>query len=161
MFKKMLSAFGFSLLVAGPAAAALDLQKSVLLSDAFGGSLAIETSGTVDIPGAETTGVAVFTAFHPGTEARSVDGEVTRNRQRNAEEVVSVYNGELTFSGPGDDGTGQIVTIAFDNLQVTRAGNGPEFSGTVILNGEVIDATEMPERVARILGAVLRFFHYA
>jgi hypothetical protein len=152
----------FSLLLTATGAyAALDLDKHVQLSDAFGGHVSLQTSGSVDLPGSELTTDAVFTDFHPGGENRRVSGDVIRERVRNAEQVVSVYTGELVFDAVDTQGEPLQATLVFEQLRVTREGAGPELAGTVLLNGREIDAAEMPEAVAAILVGVLRFFHHA
>jgi hypothetical protein len=51
--------------------------------------------------------------------------------------------------------------VVFEALTVTRSGDGPELSGSVIFNGRSIDAGELPRPALRALTRVLRFFAYA
>ncbi len=155
------SLFITMLVLSMAAQAVLMLEKSVSLSDEFGGTMHIDSSGQLDIPGAEIDSVASFTDFHPGAQDRSVNGQVLRHHSRSNEQLSSVYSGELTFEAADADGKPVQNVLEFGDLTIVRSEDGPQFSGSIILNGEVIDANEMPQAVARILRRVLRFFYLA
>ncbi len=150
-----------ALLLATSAQAVLSLDKNVTLSDEFDGVLQITSTGELDIPGADINSIATFTDFHPGAQERSVNGEVQRQRNRGNEQMTSMYSGSLTFDAVDADGNPLQNVLEFDNLTIVRSVEGPQFSGAVILNGEVIDAAAMPKQVAVILRRVLRFFYFA
>lgn len=150
-----------ALCLAPAAQALLTLEKSVSLTDEFGGTLQIQSSGALDIPGADINSIASFSDFHPGAQDRSVNGQVERQRNRANEQLTSVYSGSLTFDAVDADGNGRQNVLEFADLTIVRSATGPQFSGAVILNGEVIDAGEMPQQVAVILRRVLRFFYLA
>ncbi len=149
------------LLLATSASAVLSLDKSVMLSDEFDGMLQINSSGELDIPGTDIDSIATFSNFHPGAQDRTVNGEVSRQRNRANQQMTSIYSGSLIFDAIDADGNPVQNVLEFDQLTIVRDGDGPQMSGAVILNGEVIDAAAMPKQVAMILRRVLRFFYLA
>jgi hypothetical protein len=153
--------FSAALLLAGSAHAVLSLDKSVTLSDEFGGVLQIVSSGELDIPGADIVSSATFSHFHPGAQDRSVNGQVERQRSRANQEITSSYSGSMTFDAVDADGNALQNVVEFVDLTLVRSEQGPQLSGSVILNGEVIDASAMPQQVAVLLRRVLRFFYLA
>jgi len=157
----MTALFSATLLLASSSYAVLSLDKSVTLADEFGGVLQIASSGELDIPGADVVSTATFSNFHPGAQDRSVDGQVERQRSRADQQITSSYSGSLTFDAVDADGMALQSVVEFVDLTIVRSEQGPQFSGSVILNGEVIDASAMPQQVAVILRRVLRFFYLA
>lgn len=148
-------------LLSSSALAALTLERTTSLSDSLGGSLNIATSGTLEIPGADTTSQATLTNFHPHDNQDLVaNGSVTRMRTRSAEVVTSTYNGNLSLSGTDSKGKAINDSLVLQNLQVVREGEGPAFTGTIVLNGTNIDAAQMPDDVKHLLHRVLRFFYF-
>ncbi len=140
--------------------AELNVTRHSSVSDAFGGSLIIDSAGTVDMPGADLISQAAFLSFHPGDQTRSISGNVTRTLQRSAESAISTYNGSLVITGVDEGGNAKQTTLDLTNFQVQRSDEGPELSGTVVLDGKVLDATQIPEKARKILIHALRFFHY-
>jgi hypothetical protein len=148
-------------LLSSSAFAALTLERMTSLSDSLGGSLSISTHGTVEIPGADTTTQATLTNFHPHDNQDLVaNGSITRTRTRSAEAATSTYNGNLGLVGTDGKGKPLNDTLALQNLQVVREGEGAVFTGTIVLNGTTIDAAQMPEDVKHLLHRVLRFFYF-
>lgn len=147
-------------LMMGNAYAELQLQRETTLRDSFGGVFNAETLGLIDIPGSDLVTEASFMDFHPGGDNKVVNGVITRSRIRSAEELVTTLNGELVFSGTDADGNSQEISLLLEDLVINRDGMGPELTGTVTVNGETIDASEMPGKVAVILKRVLRFLRY-
>ena len=143
------------------ALAALTLEKSTSLTDSFGGSLSIVTNGTVEIPGVNTTSQATLTNFHPHDDQNLVaNGSVTRTHERSNEVVTNTYNGNLTLAGTDKNGKAVNDSLSLQNLQVVRDGDGPTFSGTVVVNGTSYDAAQLPEAVKQLLHRVLRVFAF-
>jgi hypothetical protein len=149
-------------LAAAPAWAALDIQREVSITTDTGGTLLMIGSGQRDELGAESTTTAAFTAFAVDADARRIDGEVVRSRVATGEQVETVYDGALEILTPAaGDQPERLDTVVFEALTVTRSGDGPELSGSVIFNGRSIDAGELPRPALRALTRVLRFFAYA
>jgi len=148
--------------LAAPALAALDIERSVSVTDEAGGTLVMISSGVRDQLGAESTTTATFTDFQPRSEGREIDGEVIRSRVRTADQLETVYDGALEIFTPATPvGPDRLDTLVFEALRVVRDGDGPVLSGTIVYNGEVLDAAELPRAAARILARTLRFFQFA
>jgi len=143
-------------------AAALDIERNVAITDNGGGSLTLLTSASRDAVGGSGATTATFSEFQPRDDGRIINGEIVRERERTAEQVETVYYGVLEIQVPAQASEpARLNTIAFENLTVTRSGEGPELSGQIIYNGESRDASEMPRRALRMLRKTLRFFHFA
>jgi hypothetical protein len=143
------------------ALAALTLERTTSLSDSIGGSLSITTNGSVEMPGSNITSQATLTNFHPHDNQDLVaNGSVTRTRTRDAEVVTSTYSGNLSLTGTDSKGNAVNDTLVLQNLQVVREDEGPSFTGTIVRNGTIIDAAQMPDEVKHVLHRVLRFFYY-
>jgi len=141
--------------------AALSLQRTATLGDSAGGTLSISTSGTIEIPGADTTSQVTLTNFHPHDNTSVVvSGSLTRTHERSNETVTNVYNGSVTLTGTDKDGKPLNDSLTLQNLQVVRDGDGPVFSGTIVFNGSSIDATKIPDAVKHLLHRVLRLFEF-
>jgi hypothetical protein len=148
-------------LLSSSAFAALTLERTTSLSDSVGGSLNITTSGSVEIPGANTTSLATLTNFHPHDNQDLVaNGSVTRTRERSDEVATSTYDGNLSLTGTDAKGVAINDTLILQSVQVVRDGDGAVFSGTIVLNGKTIDASQMPDDTKHLLHRVLRFFAF-
>lgn len=144
------------------ASAALEISRDVSIVDDFGGSLTLMTVGNRDLAGAEKTTTATFEAFQPNPDGRSFNGDVVRNRIRSENVIDNVYDGTLEISVPArGEREARTTTLIFESLTVTRDGNGPVLGGTVIFNGEALEASELPRPAARALAYALRFFAWA
>lgn len=142
-----------------PAWSALTIERNVTITNDAGGRLVIIGSGERDEFGADSQTTATFTQFATG--ARVIDGKIVRSRTWWAEQVETVYDGALEFFRPASDARPErLDTLVFEALTVTRDGEGPELSGTVIFNGTRLDAADLPKPVARMLARVLRWFAY-
>ena len=146
---------------AAPALAALDVERSVTVTDDAGGTLVMITSGNRDALGSQSTTTATFSDFQPRAQGRRINGEVVRERTRTAEQLETVYNGSLEILLPGTvQEIAQLVTLTFDGLRVVRDGFQPQLSGTIIYNDEAHDAGDLPRPVLRALARSLRFFRF-
>lgn len=155
-----MSALACALLSSG-ADAALALQRTTTLSDSQGGTLTISTAGSIEIPGADTSSQATLTNFHPRDNQDVVaSGNLTRAHERSNETVTNTYNGSVTLSGTDKDGKPISDSLTLQNLQLVRDGDGPAFSGTIVVNGTSIDAAQMPDAVKHLLHRVLRMFEF-
>ena len=148
-------------LFAVPAVAAVDVQRDVTLTDSAGGTLVIATSGTLEIGGSESETVARFADFQPDANGRTVNGEMVRNRYRDDDALITTYDGLIESETEDAAGDPVIDTLLIENLEVRRAGEGPEFNGQVSWNDETFDAAELPPRALYVLRRALRFFKYA
>jgi len=141
--------------------AALNLQRSTTLTDSFGGTLSAATTGTVEIPGADTSTQVTLTNFHPhDTQSLVANGSLTRTHERSNETVTNTYNGSATLAGTDKEGKPVSDTVSLQDLQAVRDGDGPAFSGTIVLNGISIDAAHMPDAAKKLLHRVLRVFDF-
>ncbi len=148
-------------LLSSSALAALTLERTTSLSDSLGGSLSISSSGTVEIPGTDSSSQATLTNFHPHDNQDLVaNGSITRTRTRSDDVASSTYNGNLTLIGTDAKGNAVNDTLVLQNLQVVREGEGPTFTGTIVLNGTTVDAAQMTDAVKHLLHRVLRFFYF-
>lgn len=142
--------------------AGLEIERTTSITDDNGGTLTLISSATRDALGSESTTTATMIRFQPDEDGRVVDGEVVRDRVRTANELETVYNGELVIVlAASDSGQERLDTLTFQALTVLRDGDGPVFSGTVIFNGEARDATTLPKPALRLLARTLRFFKLA
>ena len=148
--------------IAAPALAALDVERSVTVTDDSGGTLVMITDGDRDAIGSQSTTTATFTDFQPREPGRRINGEVLRERVRTAEQLETVYNGSLDIVLPATaDDAQQVNSLAFDGLRVVRDGLQPQLSGTIVYNGEAHDAAELARPLRRLLARSLRFFRFA
>jgi len=148
--------------LAAPALAALDVERSVTVTDDSGGTLIMITDGTRDAIGSQSTTTATFTEFQPHDQGRRINGEVVRERTRTAEQLETVYNGSLEILLPASvQEVAQVNTLAFEDLRVVRDGFQPQLSGTIVYNGEAHDAADLPRPLQRVLAHSLRFFRFA
>jgi hypothetical protein len=51
--------------------------------------------------------------------------------------------------------------VIFDAVTITRQGQGPQLGGTVVVNGESFEASELPEPLAAAIRSILRLFLFA
>jgi len=144
--------------VASGAHAGVTAEADVVVTDDSGGTLTLISSASYEMGGANIMTTADFDNFQPKAEGRILNGDIVRVRIREVESVESTFDGSLEISG-ADDGT--FHTLLLEDLTVYRAGDGPQLSGTVVLNGEALDAADLPSAVVDALRRVLRLFHFA
>jgi hypothetical protein len=143
------------------AAASVTVDRDVTMTDAAGGTLVLATDGRVDIASSESLTTATFTDFSGVSGVRSVNGQVLRDRTRGNDELATRYDGALSLTGLDEAGTARSLEIAFENLVVVRNRTGPDLSGSVVINGEELDASILPSAARRLLVRTLRFFRFA
>ena len=161
MFKKTLLAL--ALCVVSVAASALTFERTTTIKDDFNGRVVIQSAGTLGRDNGSRVAEAHFTNFHPREQTRYVDGDIAREAVRDGELVTVSYDGALTLSnnaaGNNGNGNAQQVTISFVDLKIVKnAEEGPDLSGTLIVNGQSIDAASAPAQVRAVLLGLLRFF---
>lgn len=144
------------------ASAELSIERNISITDDTGGTLVMLSIGTRDDLGGESSTTASFTNFQAAPDRRRVAGEVVRERVRSAQRVQTTYNGGLEIFSPATDERDERVdTLVFENLTVVREGENPELSGSVIYNGQMLEAAKLPRPALRMLARALRFFHFA
>lgn len=149
------------LLASAQAVASVTVERDVTMTDAAGGTLVLITDGRVDIASSESLTTATFTDFAGVSGARSINGQVIRDRTRGDDALSTRYDGSLTFAGLDAHGAPRNVEIVFQGLIVTRDGSGPELGGHVLVDGEELDAADLKPAARRLLVRTLRFFRFA
>lgn len=139
---------------------ALTIESVTSVTDDNGGSLSITSSGSAFSDGGNSDTNVLASSFSPRGEA-ALSGEINRSRSRGAESVTSTYNGEFDIAGSDAEGNPVNINVVLSDLTVVREGEGPVFSGTVTINGNVLDASDLPEPAARIVRRALRLFVFA
>lgn len=143
------------------AAASVSVDRDVTMTDADGGTLVLITDGRIDIASSESLTTATFTDFSGVSGARSTDGQVRRDRTRGNGALATRYDGSLSFTGVAEANPARRFEIAFENLVVVRDGSGAELSGRLLVNGDELDAADLPRAARRLLARTLRFFRFA
>jgi len=146
-----------ALIVFAQSASALVVERVTSVADDSGGSLSISSTSNAFSDGGSTETSLVASSFSPRGEG-SISGELNRVRNRSAENLSSVYNGDFSIAGTDADGNPVSIDASLLDLGVVREGAGPSFSGTVIINGNSFAANEMPEPARRVVGRALRLF---
>lgn len=140
------------------ASAGVTVEADVVVTDEAGGTLTLITSATHELAGSNFMTTGAFADFRPNPDGRSINGELVRVRVRDVESVESTFDGSLEISGPGG---GDASILLLEGLTIQGSGDGPELSGTVVLDGQAFDAAELPKPIAAALRRVLRLFHFA
>jgi len=146
-------------LLLAPSAQALEIQRSTTVTDAAGGTLSIQTSGDLHADTGSSVSELEADAFSPRGDG-AISGNLTRSRERGGEEITTRYSGEVTLTGVNADGIPIEIVLALGDLEVIRDGDGPEFGGSVSIDGVSFDAGELPERARRLVRRVLRLFAF-
>lgn len=157
MFKQSL--FALALAAASVAASAMTFERNTTIQDDFSGQAVIQSSGELGDGQSTRVAIAQYTNFHPHRQDRWANGTVTREAVRDGELVTVTYDGSLVLSAASSTGNAPSTTISFDDLKIIKdAEGGVDLEGTLVLNGEPIDADEAPARVRSVLLGLLRFF---
>ena len=75
---------------------------------------------------------------------------------RDGELVTVTYDGSLTLSGVATSGGN--LTISFVDLRIERGEESVNLAGSLVVNGQTIDAATAPAQVRAVLLGLLRFF---
>jgi hypothetical protein len=143
-----------------PCAHALTIDRVTSVTDDAGGSLSISTQSSSFADTGSTQTDIVANGFSPRGEA-STSGSLSRTGNRSAESITAVYNGSITTSMTNADGDAVSLEVGLQDLTVLREGDGPDYSGTVTINGHVFDASQLPENARNLVGRILRLFRFA
>lgn len=144
------------------ASAGLSIERTTTIRDDFNGRAVIESSATVGEDSGTRVAEATFTNFHPRDQNRFVDGDISREAVRDGELVTVTYDGSVTLSnnGGGNNGNGNAAqtTISFVDLRIERGEESVNLTGSLVVNGQTIDAATAPAQVRAVLLGLLRFF---
>ncbi len=143
-----------------PCAHALTVDRVTSVMDDSGGSLSINTQSSSFADSGSSQTDLVATGFSPRGEG-SVSGTIGRTGDRGAESFTAVYNGNVNIATTNAAGETVNIEVGLQDLTVLREGEGPDFSGTVTINGHAFDAGELPENARQLVGRILRLFRFA
>ncbi len=143
-----------------PCARALTIDRMTTVMDETGGSLNISTQSSSFADSGTSQTNLVADGFSPRGEA-STSGTISRTGSRSAESLTTVYNGSVTIATTNGDGASVNIEVGLHDLSVLREGDGPEFSGTVTINGHDFDASQLPEPAREMVRRILRLFRFA
>lgn len=150
---------GVLLLALSSGASALGIERATTVNDESGGSLGILTTGEQFADSGNTLSELTANAFSARGNG-SISGSLTRERSRSVDQLDTVYNGTVSIAGINADGKPVTIEVSLADLRVLRDGDGPEFTGAVTINGEVFDATALPDRAATLVRRVVRLFAF-
>jgi hypothetical protein len=148
----------FALCLATSANAALHVDSTTTLTDAAGGTMVSHTTGDIGSETGSALSEASFLNFSPRQKGGSVNGNLSRTRERDGELITQNYSGNLSLVIPAD-GNGQearTVTLQFDDVTVVRSEEGRTISGTLVINGREVPADEAPRSIIAILIGLVR-----
>ncbi len=152
MFRRSLAALVLTFGCIVSAQAALRYDSTTTLSDDSGGSMVTRSIGTFAAESGSGRTDATFSHFTPRTGGGTVNGSMNRNREREGDLLSVTYAGNLTVSQPASGSQpSRTLTVVFDEVLVTRSGEGRSISGNLTLNGREIPAEDAPRSIIAIL----------
>jgi hypothetical protein len=140
------------------ASAGLSIERTTTIRDDFNGTAVIESAATIGEESGTRVAEATFTNFHPRGEQRFVSGDIAREAVRDGELVTVTYDGALTLAGVATSGNAQTLAISFIDLRIERGEESVNLAGSLVVNGQTIDAATAPAQVRAVLLGLLRFF---
>jgi hypothetical protein len=142
-------AFGF----AASANAALHYDSTTTLTDSAGGSMITRSVGDFGADSGSGRGDATFNNFAPREGGGSVNGSMSRSREREGELVSVTYAGNINLSLPASSGgqPARTATVAFTDITVSRSEEGRTISGGITINGREMPAEDAPRSIIAIL----------
>ncbi len=143
-----------------PCAHALTIDRMTSVMDDTGGSLSISTQSSSFADSGSSQTDLVAKSFSPRGEG-SVSGAIGRAGDRGAESFTAVYNGSVIVATTNAAGDTVNIEVGLQDLTVLREGEGPDYSGTVTINGHAFDAGQLPEHARRLVTRILRLFRFA
>jgi P pilus assembly chaperone PapD len=138
------------------ASAGLSIERTTTIRDDFNGTAVIESAATIGEESGTRVAEATFTNFHPRGEQRFVSGDIARESVRDGELVTVTYDGSLSLSGMATNNGN--LTISFVDLRIERGEESVNLAGSLVVNGQTIDAATAPAQVRAVLLGLLRFF---
>ena len=156
------------LIAASTASAGFEYTRDTTVRDELNGQFRMTAAGVIGEEDGTRLAEGRFINFHPRNEATNVlDGTVTREAIRDGDMVTVSYDGSLTHTAaaPGNgSGSGngnpqsRTTTIAFTDLTVERAEEGVTIAGSVLVNGQSVDAAALPRPIKAVIVNALRLF---
>lgn len=163
MFNKTLLTLALSA-ASMAASAGLSIERTTTIRDEFNGRAVIESAATLGDDNGTRVAEATFTNFHPRDEHRFVDGDIAREAVRDGELVTVTYDGSIVLNhnagGNNGNGNSQRVTVGFVDLRIERGDESVNLEGTLVINGQSVDAASAPAQVRAVLLGLLRFFRH-
>jgi hypothetical protein len=140
-----------ALLAFAQAGQAMSLSKETTLADGRGGQMVAVTTGELDATAATRSTDATFSNFQPREDGGRVDGSLRREFSREGRETESVLSGRLTLTPAAGAANSAARVLTLNDLTVVRAGDGPEFSGSVQIDGTTLQAERLPPAIRKLL----------
>ncbi len=162
MLKTILASALF--IVASTAQAGFEYTRDTTVRDELNGQFRMTAAGVIGEEDGSRLAEGRYTNFHPRNEATNVlDGTVTREAFRDGDMVAVSYDGNLTLTTAATgNGSGnpqsRTTTIAFTDLTIERAEEGVTISGSVLVNGQSVDAAALPRPIKAVIVNALRLF---
>lgn len=130
---------------------AMTLNRETSLADGRGGQMVAVTTGELAAGSASRTTDASFSNFQPREDGARVDGTLRREFSREGRSTESVLSGQLTLTPGTAASNGEPRVLKITALSVLRDGDGPQLSGTVEIDGTVVEAERLPPAIRRLL----------
>lgn len=130
---------------------ALTLNKETTLADGRGGQMVAVTTGELGAADASRSTDATFSNFQPREDGGRISGSLRREFSREGRDTESVLSGRLTLTPAAGATSSAPRVLEINDLTVTREGDGPEFGGSVSIDGQAIPAERLPAPIRKLL----------
>lgn len=138
------------MLISNMAWAGFDVTRMTTVVDDNNGSYTVTTSGRLTEGQYSGNSVTEFNQFNPGGENEaSINGIINKQNNRMAGQLSVLADGDFTVSSAKGD-----WDVMFTALSVSASEAGVSLTGTVTVNKESYDASDLPENVAVLLRRV-------
>jgi len=137
-----------SLLFTSVSMAGFDITRMTTVVDDLSGSYTINKSGRMNEGAFAGTSLTEFHQFHPNKDDNDVtiDGVISKQVDLDAGQYSTLSNGSFTLESV-DDSWG----VSFTGLIVEAGETGVKLTGSVVVNDESFEASQLPVVVAKIL----------
>lgn len=131
--------------------AGFDITRMTTVVDDLSGSYTVTKNGRLDEGQFSGTSVTEFNSFHPGAGENEavISGVITKTSSGGAGKVNTTADGSFTLNSPVAD-----WEVSFTGLQINVSEDGVSLEGSIEVNGDLFDAADLPEAVARVLRRV-------
>ncbi|MCX7552928.1 hypothetical protein OS175_03465 [Marinicella sp. S1101] len=138
------------LLSSGSALAGFDVTRMTTVVDDNNGSYTITTTGRLSEDQYSGSSVTDFNQFKPGGENEAtINGIINKQNNRMAGQLSVLADGDFTINSLKGD-----WDVMFTALSVSASEAGVSLAGTVTVNKESYDVSDMPEEIAMLLRRV-------
>lgn len=140
-----------SLFIATASWAGFDITRMTTVVDDLSGSYTVTKSGRLNDMQFSGTSLTEFNQFHPvsAENEATINGVISKETNRGDGQKTTTSDGSFTL-----ESTEGLWDVSFSGLLIQASEAGVELSGSVDVNGELYDAAELPEEVARLLRRV-------